>query len=98
MKAVRIVVLSVAIAAGGVAALLAGRSEPSPAATQDPTAKIPTADLELAPDQAETLNLRSMTDSYPKSPYAADDSEKPGSRRSGVKLVRFGITTTTTLK
>jgi pilus assembly protein CpaB len=48
MKAARLVVLSVAIAAGGVAALLAGRSEPPPATTQEPAAKIPTVDILVA--------------------------------------------------
>ena len=48
MKAARLVVLTVAIAAGGVAALLAGRSEkpPEPVATNEP--KLETVDILVA--------------------------------------------------
>jgi pilus assembly protein CpaB len=48
MKAARLVVLSVAIAAGGVAALLAGRSEKAPELKPDPVAKIDTVDILVA--------------------------------------------------
>lgn len=47
MKAARVVVLTVAIAAGGVAALLAGRSE-KPTETQPETAKVETVDVLVA--------------------------------------------------
>ncbi|MGE0564365.1 MAG: Flp pilus assembly protein CpaB [Pseudolabrys sp.] len=47
MKAARIVVLAVAIGAGGVAAMLAGRSDPPPPPAQ-PEAKIPTVDVLIA--------------------------------------------------
>ena len=48
MKAARIVVLSVAIAAGGVAALLAGRSEKTPEIKPEVAAKIDTVDILVA--------------------------------------------------
>jgi pilus assembly protein CpaB len=48
MKAARLVVLSIAIAAGGVAALLAGRSEKSPEVKPEPVAKIETVDVLVA--------------------------------------------------
>jgi len=48
MKAARIVVLSVAIAAGGVAALLAGRSEKAPEVKPEVAAKIDTVDILVA--------------------------------------------------
>ena len=48
MKAARIVVLSVAIAAGGVAALLAGRSEKPPEVKPEVAAKIDTVDILVA--------------------------------------------------
>jgi len=48
MKAARLVVLSVAIAAGGVAALLAGRSEKPPEVKLEPVAKIETVDVLVA--------------------------------------------------
>ena len=48
MKAARLVVLTVAIAAGGVAAMLAGRSEKSPAVKAAPVAKIAAVDVLVA--------------------------------------------------
>ena len=48
MKAARLVVLSVAIAAGGVAALLAGRSEKPPEVKQEPVVKVETVDVLVA--------------------------------------------------
>jgi len=47
MKAARLVVLTVAIAAGGIAALLAGRSEKSPE-VKEPLAKVDTIDVLVA--------------------------------------------------
>jgi Flp pilus assembly protein CpaB len=66
MKPARIVVLLIALAAGGIAALLAGRSDP-------PAAVGKTATLELTQRQAET-------------PAAQNG------RRSGINIVRFGVT------
>lgn len=48
MKAARIVVLTVAIAAGGVAALLAGRSEKAPEIKPESAAKVDTVDILVA--------------------------------------------------
>ena len=48
MKAARLVVLTVAIAAGGVAALLAGRSDKPPEVMPEPMAKIDTIDVLVA--------------------------------------------------
>ena len=48
MKAARLVVLTVAIAAGGVAAMLAGRSEKPPVVKAPPVAKIATVDVLVA--------------------------------------------------
>ncbi len=48
MKAARLVVLTVAIAAGGVAAMLAGRSEKPPEPTPEQKAKIETVDILVA--------------------------------------------------
>lgn len=48
MKAARLVVLTVAIAAGGVAAMLAGRSDPPPQAPAQPQAQVPTVDVLIA--------------------------------------------------
>jgi pilus assembly protein CpaB len=48
MKAARLVVLSVALAAGGVAALLAGRSEKPPEQKPDQQVKIETVDVLVA--------------------------------------------------
>jgi pilus assembly protein CpaB len=48
MKAARIVVLTVAVAAGGVAAILAGRSNPPPPKPTEPQAKIDTVDILVA--------------------------------------------------
>ncbi|PWB60972.1 MAG: Flp pilus assembly protein CpaB [Bradyrhizobiaceae bacterium] len=59
MKAARLVVLGVALAAGGIAALLAGRSEPPPAPAPQPVAQIDTTEIlvakaEIAMGQAVT--------------------------------------------
>ncbi|MCZ7660473.1 MAG: Flp pilus assembly protein CpaB [Xanthobacteraceae bacterium] len=59
MKAARLVVLGVALAAGGIAALLAGRSEPPPAPAPQPVARIDTTEIlvakaEIAMGQAVT--------------------------------------------
>lgn len=48
MKAARLVVLSIAIAAGGVAALLAGRSDKPPEVKPEPIAKVETVDVLVA--------------------------------------------------
>jgi len=48
MKAARIVVLSVALAAGGLAALLAGRSQKPAPVAQQPTQKVDTVDVLVA--------------------------------------------------
>ncbi|MGH6665333.1 MAG: Flp pilus assembly protein CpaB [Pseudolabrys sp.] len=48
MKAARLVVLTVAIAAGGVAAMLAGRSEKQPEVKVDAAPKIPSVDVLVA--------------------------------------------------
>jgi len=48
MKAARLVVLTVAIAAGGVAAMLAGRSAKPPVAKTEPTLKMATVDILVA--------------------------------------------------
>jgi pilus assembly protein CpaB len=48
MKAARLVVLGVALAAGGVAALLAGRSEKAPAPKPEQQVKIDTVDILVA--------------------------------------------------
>ncbi len=48
MKAARLVVLTVAIAAGGVAAILAGRSDKPPAVKTEPASKIATVDVLVA--------------------------------------------------
>jgi pilus assembly protein CpaB len=48
MKAARVVVLAVALGAGGVAALLAGRSGKAPEVKQQPAAQLPTTDILVA--------------------------------------------------
>lgn len=48
MKAARLVVLTVAVAAGGIAALLAGRSEKSPQVKNAPTPQMATVDVLVA--------------------------------------------------
>jgi pilus assembly protein CpaB len=48
MKAARIVVLGMALTAGGLAALLAGRSDKAPAPAPEPVAKVETADVLVA--------------------------------------------------
>lgn len=48
MKAARLVVLSIAIGAGGIAALLAGRSEKPPEVKPEPVAKVETVDVLVA--------------------------------------------------
>ena len=48
MKAARLVVLTVAIAAGGVAAMLAGRSEKPPVVKTEPAPKFATVDILVA--------------------------------------------------
>lgn len=48
MKAARLVVLGIAIAAGGLAALLAGGSDDQPVAPQEPVAKLDTVDILIA--------------------------------------------------
>jgi len=48
MKAARLVVLTVAIAAGGVAAMLAGRSEKPPEVKTEPAPKAVTVDVLVA--------------------------------------------------
>lgn len=48
MKAARIVVLAVAVGAGGVAALLAGRSEKPPEVKSEPVAQVATVDILVA--------------------------------------------------
>ena len=48
MKTARLVVLGVALAAGGIAALLAGRTEPPPAAPPPPVAQIDTVEVLVA--------------------------------------------------
>ncbi len=48
MKAARLVVLTIAVAAGGVAAMLAGRSAKQPAPKAAPAAKIATVDVLVA--------------------------------------------------
>ena len=48
MKPARIVVLCIAIAAGGIAALLAGRSDPPPAPAPAPVAQLETVDVLIA--------------------------------------------------
>ncbi len=48
MKAAHLVMLGVAIAAGGVAALLAGRADKTPKVKQEPAAQIETVDVLVA--------------------------------------------------
>src|SRR5438105_3826604 len=48
MKTARFVVLGVAVVAGGIAALLAGRSEPPPAAPPAPAVQIDTVEILVA--------------------------------------------------
>jgi pilus assembly protein CpaB len=48
MKAARVVVLAVAVGAGGIAALLAGRSEKPAEVKQEPVAQLPTVDVLVA--------------------------------------------------
>ena len=48
MKAARVVVLAVALGAGGVAALLAGRSDKPPVQKATPAPKIATVDVLVA--------------------------------------------------
>jgi len=48
MKAARVVVLAVALGAGGIAALLAGRSEKTPEVKPAPVAQAPTTDVLVA--------------------------------------------------
>ena len=68
-----------------------------------------TATLELTPKQNEmlilsrqlgtlSLALRSMTGSNSQNSHVPDDGGKPDARRSSINLVRFGVTTTTTLR
>jgi len=70
MKAARLVVLTVAIAAGGVAALLAGRSEKPPEAPAPVAAKPETVDILVAKNNigmGQTLNAGEMSwQSWPK--------------------------------
>lgn len=65
-----------------------------------------TATLELTPGQAETLALsrqqgtlslalRSLADSHSTSPQTTDDGD---AQRRGVNTIRFGVTTTTSIK
>jgi pilus assembly protein CpaB len=53
MKAARLVVLTVAIAAGGVAAMLAGRTTKESAPTAPPVAKVATVDILVAKSDIE---------------------------------------------
>ena len=89
MKAARILVLAVALAAGGAAAFLIGSDE-----EKKPEASAAT--LEIAPRQAETLTLvrqlgtlslplRSLPD---VSKVSEDDDRKPD-----INTVRFGVST-----
>jgi pilus assembly protein CpaB len=48
MKPARILVLVIALAAGGIAAILAGRSDPPPPVTQAPVAALETVDVLIA--------------------------------------------------
>ncbi len=61
MKAARVVVLTVAVAAGGIAALLAGRSE-KPAVKQAATQKVETVDILVAKSDIPTGNEISPAD------------------------------------
>ena len=57
-----------------------------------------TATLELSPSQTETLALRSITDAESTDKDKDADAEANGSRRTGVNVIRFGVSTTTTPK
>ncbi len=61
MKPARIVVLVIAVAAGGVAALLAGRSEP-PAPAPAPVAQLETVDVLVANNDIGLGNTVSAND------------------------------------
>jgi pilus assembly protein CpaB len=71
MKAARVVVLSVALAAGGIAALLAGRSEKPAPVKQAATARADTVDVLVAKSDLATGQLVSPLDvqwqAWPKS-------------------------------
>lgn len=54
MKAARVVVLGVAVAAGGIAALLAGRSDKPPQVKQAAAPKVDTVDILVAKDDIPT--------------------------------------------
>ncbi len=104
--------LTVAIAAGGVAALLAGRSEnsvaPEPQA-QTRTLDVPAPTADIAPKAALS---RSDTNwkSWPASgtpgasarrsprPELIESTEDDGARRAPITVVRFGVATTTVPK
>jgi pilus assembly protein CpaB len=62
MKPARIIVLIIAIAAGGLAALLAGRSDQTPTPTSAPIAQLQTADVLVANSDIGTGNSVSEQD------------------------------------
>ncbi len=87
MKAARIVVLAVAVSAGGLAALLAGRGEKTeaPPAAPEPVAKLETTDVLVAKADIGIGQAVGASDmqwqSWPAaaaSPYFIRKSEKPG--------------------
>src|SRR6516165_6001790 len=85
MKAARIIVLGIAIAAGGAAAMLAGRSDQKPATAPEPAAKLETTDILVAGEDiavgqrlsAQNLHWQ-VWPAAATSPQWIRQSEKPG--------------------
>ncbi len=106
MKVARPVVLTVAIAAGGVAALLVGRAENSAAPqpqTQTTAVSVPAAPAEIAlkpaPSRGDNgwknwpaIGTAAASATRSERPEPIEASEDDGARR--VTVVRFGVATT----
>jgi len=103
MRAARIVVLAVAIGAGGIAAYLASGSKEPPPAAPAPVVQIETTDILVAKGDINMGQVVSAQDiqwqTWPTtaaSSYFVPDDGKTANRR--LNMVRFGVTTSATPK
>jgi pilus assembly protein CpaB len=111
MKPARIAVLAIALLAGGIAAFLAGRSEPTPTVLA-PVVQLETVDIlianvdigmghavsgqELRWQTWPTAAAGPLVDTEGAAEAPTEDQD--GGKRRGMNVVRYGIPTTTTSK
>ncbi len=97
MNTARIVVLTIAVGAGGIAAYLASGSDPAPVAIKEPVVQRPTMNAPAATADAKPEQSENLADASANAPNTRHADEHRTNSNT-INVVRYGVQATTTTK